>query len=219
MRIFLLLFIVAISCQQKKRGVVCQRVDAQSGQCSPELLSETNKDSSTDDLTALFDKPNKINEDKEVDETMTDTITDETLLKDIIIESKCVDGECLTTITCRVLDCGENNLLPFTDDNQSHSTSLCEEGHSAVRVSGTTPYKDLTCGFLIGGQFDEDKDTHIMMTSDLLNEGACLAYNVIGNGTSPVIGIPRNKCPNPFKDGNNANLKVIELTFSLAKKP
>ena len=245
MRIFLLLFIVAISCQQKKRGVVCQRVDANSGQCSPELLSsEVNtKDTAADDLTDLtdlFNKRKETTEDKEVAETITDAITDETLLKDVVIKSECLVGKCRPDdpgkylFTCTAKECNQGELFSFDKTAESNIGAedegrLCcpDKDASVCALDDNYTIKNvikLKCGIvnIDGDLTDFTKETpgEIEINSELLNKGACVIRGPVSRGsiTTSIEIIPQGGCLTFKSDHNRVITDLIELTFSL-KQP
>ena len=206
----LLLLVVVSSCQPKKRGVICGRVDVNSGQCTTQLSGDTK----TDDPPELPEIPTLPPKDDDPLTTNETQITEDTLLKDITINSRCLnDKKCSTAVTCKVTDCGEENLILFTENNMSDSTSLCA-GNNTARVGDL---KEITCGFLLGDDFDGG-EASLKLTSERLNQESCLLY-ILKDHQQPNnfnISTPCATKPITVNNGNiETTVVVIELTFSL----
>lgn len=210
-RVLLLLLIVASSCQQKKRGVVCERVDATSGQCTQQLLSGEVKtepedpDPTLPELIKLFDRKKISSDDNKIDETP---------LKDITIKSECKNsnGRCSVFFTCRVVpECGSNNLVEFTaDDKQEDAKHLCTE--DTINVSSEA---SLECGSLDTGNpevFSSKAEENI--TPELLSQGACIKLSIVQRaGTTTSISLrPTDGCMDS-SIGSTFGTSIIELTF------
>ena len=232
-RVFLLLFFVVSSCQQKKRGVVCDRVDANSGQC----IQQLNK--VVADTPPPVTKPTPIIpqlppiETTDKKEEVTE-ITDETLLKDIIIKSRCLDGECPEKFTCRIAHgCGTKNLIIFTDTIQNYESTLCE-GNTTDKVFHKQKIPQLTCGWLeddnVSFMTTRNSPAQTPVTSKHLNQRICVIvyYTLDSDNENDIIEHTKKtflysesedeNCRDPSSTPAHHDInftKVIELTFSL----
>ena len=221
-RFFFLLFFIVSSCQQKKRGVVCDRIDANSGQCTQQL------DKVAADTPPPVTKPTPIlpqlppieTTDKQKEEEVTE-ITDQTLLKDIIIKSRCSPNEkCPEEFTCRITpDCGDKNLVEFNFNIQNYESVLCDDNDTAKVLDG----KILKCGFLVSDE-SQGRIVQTDITSKLLNQGVCALYTII-HGYRSIASltetelIPQKKqCLELYSSNPAVDNRVIpiELTFSLS---
>ena len=222
--IFLLLSLIVISCQQKKRGVACDRVDASSGQCIKQLSKATaNTPPPPEILPPITLPPTKTAEEK-----------DKTLLKDIEMSSKCLYGNCWpwdrenpdttkqdVNLLCKVEDCSNDNLVQLGIEGNNplrDKANLCGEGDKYIADGSIF----LTCG--IGYVNDNEflsSSTPIKITNELINKGACIQHNsyTLPPDKEEVIinQKPDNGCTNPDTvRGQRYTSKVIELTFSLS---
>ena len=139
-------------------------------------------------------------------------ITDQTLLKDIIIKSRCLGGECSTSFTCKILSCSDKDLIIFTDTSQNDEQILCE-GNDKAKVLDD---KILKCGFLWGDEFNENT-AKIELTSEVLNQGICANYSYENSDSIANDGLKGKKChPDTVIYGYFTSTRSIELTFSLS---
>ena len=223
-RVFLLLFFIVSSCQQKKRGVVCDRVDANSGQCVQQLnkvVADASPLPSIDQPPIL---PPPIEATDKDDKIEAKEITDKTLLKDIVINSKCLAGDCWPwdrpnpakgepdiNLICKA-GCSSDSLVDLKEENGllQDTARLCREGDKNVADGKTL----LTCGIADVDNLDfQDATIPMPITVELLKQRVCIDHTSYSGGEQ----VSRNEgCTIPLKLSTYyTTTQIIELTFSL----
>lgn len=212
----LLLFIIVGGCQQKKRGVVCERVDAHSGQCTQQLATaEVKREPPAEPLVLL---------DPLLPLPAEETTDNKIKLEDITVTSKCLSENCLIKdsegymLTCTVLSHHEIFNFDYSigvggksGPSKEDSSPLCRKDIKCTAESGIP----LRCGMMDG--YLEIKQLEQMMPIDkeLLERGVCLTYTEV-KGVEPTLSMelrPPAGCQIP-EPSLYSIPNVIELTFS-----
>lgn len=222
----LLLLVVVSSCQPKKRGVICGRVDVNSGQCTTQLSGDTK----TDDPPELPEIPTLPPKDDDPLTTNETQITTATSLKDIVIKSKCLAGQCRYDLdvdkyllTCTAKECNQAELFSF---DKTAPINVGSEDESLLCADDYT-HEDtvyLRCGIADIDNLEIFKDhppSMMLIDNDLLKQGVCVSYTQEGfEIKKSMVEKPAGGCeiPAQLTGGYYKVIGIVELTFSL-KQP